>query len=139
MGVDRDSTAQKYYVTRDEVTWSAKLGTKYNTTSWSCNINRSGNILVGSMEIETSQGSTSITFPSYSRTTTDVFCRFTNHTLVGYYECIVTVDGTTYPAFISSGNNIGGTNYTAIVLRVPITITANKNIKVAFFAFLDNA
>ena len=137
VGIDRDSTAQKYYVVRDDVTWSAKIGSNYNTTNWKCNIHRSGNILIGSMEIATLQGANTIVFPAYSNSSTDVFCRFPFHALAGYFECIVTIGTVTYPAFITTGT-INGTQYTEIVLRNNLTITKNEMIKVTFVAFLEN-
>lgn len=132
LSTDYASTSQMYYIQRDQVVWSSVLGNNYNTDSWSCNIQRQGRIVIGSLEIATRQGANTITFPSYSQTTDKVFIHFPSIPLAGYYECIVTVGATTYPAFISVESTMG----TVIILRTNLTITNNSNIKVTFFAFL---
>lgn len=133
LSTDYASTSQTNYIQRDQVVWSSVLGNKYNTDSWSCNINRQGRILIGNFEIATNQGANTITFPSYNQTNDKVFIHFPNIAYAGYYECIVTVGSTTYPAFISSNSTMGS----VITLRTNLTITNNSNIKVSFFAFLQ--
>lgn len=133
LSTDYASTSQTNYIQRDQVVWSSVLGNKYNTDSWSCGIQRQGRIVIGSMEIATSQGANTITFPSYNGGNDKVFIHFPSIPLAGYYECIVTVGATTYPAFISTNSTMG----TVISLRTNLTITNNSNIKVSFFAFLN--
>ncbi len=133
LSTDYGSVSQKYYIQRDQVVWSSVLGNKYNTGSWSCGIQRQGRIVIGSMEIATNQGANTITFPSYNGGNDKVFIHFPSIPLAGYYECIVTVGATTYPAFISTDSTMG----TVIALRTNLTITNNSNIKVSFFAFLN--
>ncbi len=133
LSTDYASVSQKYYIQRDQVVWSSVLGNKYNTDSWSCNIQRQGRIVIGSLEIATTQGANTITFPSYNQTNDKVFIHFPSIPIAGYYECIVTAGATTYPAFISVTSTMG----TVITLRTNLTITNNSNIKVTFFAFLQ--
>lgn len=132
LSTDYASTSQMYYIQRSQVVWSSVIGNKYNTDSWSCNIQRQGRIVIGGLEIATTQGANTITFPSYNQTNDKVFIHFPSIPIAGYYECIVTVGATTYPAFIS----VDSTSGTVIVLRTNLTITNNSNIKVTFFAFL---
>ena len=132
LSTDFASTSQMSYIQRSQVVWSSVLGNKYNTDSWTCNIHRQGRILIGNLEIATNQGANTITFPSYNQTTDKVFVRFPNIAYAGYYECIVTVGSTTYPAFISSNSTMGS----VITLRTNLTITNNSSIRVTFFAFL---
>ena len=133
LSTDYASISQMYYIQRDQVVWSSVIGNNYNTTTWSCNIQRQGRIVIGGLEIATSQGSNTITFPSYNQNNDKVFIHFPSIPIAGYYECIVTVGATTYPAFISVNSTMG----TTITLRTNLTITNNSNIKVTFFAFLQ--
>ena len=107
LSTDYASTSQMNYVQRDQVVWSSVLGNNYNTDSWSCNIQRQGRILIGSFEIATNQGANTITFPSYNGGNNKVFVHFPlGIDIAGYYECIVTVGATTYPAFISTDSTL---------------------------------
>ena len=139
ISVDRDSISQINEITRTNVSFCSNLGTNYNVNNFTANIYIEGHMMIGEIEFATSQGSSSVTFPSYQQTTNLVFCKISSpsgYTIKGYFECIVFIGGVIRRAFITS-STIDSKPYWVIVLRDTVTISNNTNIFIQFNAFLN--